>query len=61
MIVVLEIVNMVFTILYPGDPATYHRGLIILGSEFIAIGIGFIIYGVLTMKALKKNFTKFYT
>ena len=39
----------------------YNRGLIILGSELNVIGVGFIIYGILTIRVLKIHFGKFYT
>ena len=60
MIVLVELANMLTTIYYPYDNKTFMRGLIVLGLEFIFIGIGFIIYGVLTMRTLKKHFSSFY-
>ena len=59
-IVLVELGNMATTIYFPEDDKTFKRGFIVLGLEFIFIGIGFIIYGVLTMRTLKKHFSSFY-
>ena len=60
LIVSLYISNKIIQLNNPDDINILNRGIIILGLEFIAIGIGFIIYGALTIKVLKANFSKFY-
>ena len=58
-IVALKIWNMILNIQTPTQTIS-NRGLIFLGSELILIGVGFIIYGILTIRVLKTHFSKFY-
>ena len=57
----LEIANTINLLNHPDDVDIFNRSIYVLGSEFIVLGAGFVVFGVLTMLTLKHNFKTFYT